>query len=764
MQFTGSRNSNRQGIFIVLVMIILMVFAIMGVAIYSTGSTEYNHTMLVAYKLKADNLAQAVVEEALCVLYDKVNRPVDVDISDDAVLGADDVITNNRIAPPWKAELLEKIVAAAGDSDSSTEVGVLLSFDLLELGLVPESIALLEGQGCIIEECLVEFEGFRKIWSTKDGFFVKNRDVVYYKDPTGLLDEEDYKYPYPNDYQGYAVIKVKVSYGSGPVKTSRHLSSIHDIKVVNQTPMARRFAMCQWYPNPDQPTRDEDLNNGGGFKVFPNDKARLFVRGPYVTDTYGDEDGTGGRNPPSSINYWSGDWHGWSNIPSSRAGISKPRLANQLSPARPDDTSGKTLDLGIGGFTTAGGDPGYTTMSGQSWICASQPNTPENLFNAFGIMGVVGDIQTFEGILAKVVEGGEEGASAAPAGEWPLNPTDELEDLWVKRIEGQGLYQRCHQVEFSSKQIGLIIHYLQYDLKMINDNLLMPYACYFMPNIKPKAIGAWVGLIVSIIQVVAIVLSWGTATPAVLAMQVGSMMMTSMALDGMIAGFNDTSVGTQQYSPGLDASQFKGYFPPQYRDFPRLTTRWYYSLDDIPSYVQDDPEEFPILIDGSLYVQTFNEQRWFKYAGKGTLVSDNGAGVEELKNPTIEGPIMSVSGPTVDHLNLIYRGTVKDAYKGDDVLYVKSTPDNPYTFIDGSVFSVQGIAPADDTTSVTIGGNYLCGYFSKSKIPVDTEVVVDYNVNYKPEEDEKIEEFSNGHWHTASISFRSAGWYDRRRE
>jgi hypothetical protein len=748
----------RRGVFIVLVLVILAVFAIMGVVIYSTGSTEYSHTMLVAYKLKTDNLAQAVIEEALCVLYDKVNRPVDLDMSDDADGG--------RAEPPWKAELLEKIVEAAGDSNASTEIGVLLSFDLVELGLLPTTTLLLQEQSCTIEECVIDFEGFRKIWSNKEGFFVKNRGVVFYKDPTGNLDAEDYEYPYPNDYQGYAVIKVKVSYGDGPVKMSRHLSSIHDIKVVNQTPLARRFALCQWYPNPDQNSQTDDLANGGGIKIFPNDTARLFVRGPYVNDTYGKPNGNsnGGDLPADTVNYWEGNWHGWSNIPSSRAGIADPRLFSQMEPDRPESTSGDAPDLSIGGFSIAGGfDPGFVIATGQSWICASQDSNAANAFNCFSVMGDLNEVQTFEGILAKIEEGGETNQSASPAGEWPPEPSDELEDIWVKRIEGGGLYGRTHQVEFKKNKYGFLVYYVHYELNTVNDNYVAPFGCYYMPKVEPSALGAWIGLAVSIIQVVVVVMTWGAATPAVIAMNAAQFVMVNSALDSMVAGFNPSSAGTQSYN-SMDPSQAQGYYPSNFRDIPRLTTRWYHSLDDIPSYMQDDPENFPILMDGSLYVHTLNEQRWFNYAGKGTLVSNNAGGADDRRNPVIEGPIMSVSGPVVDHLNLFYMGKSKDAFLGDDMLYVKTAPDNSATFIDGSVFSVQGVAPADDTTSVTIGGNYLCGYFNKSKIPVDTELVVDYNVNYKPEDEDAINAFHDGRWHTASVSFRNAGWYDKRRD
>ncbi len=786
------RLTNRRGIFIGLVLAILVVFAILSAFIMTSGTSEYNQTVLVAYRLKADAYAQAVMEEALAVVYDKVNRPDDGNVEDD--------IDNGRDQPPWKIDLFEKIVAA--DSGGSTEIGVLAEYDLYEMGLLPESLALIEGdeygQG-EIEECTVQFEGFRKLRYTPNGFYINNRDKVYYKCPLETLDPADLEYPYPNDYQGYFVIKIKISYGSGRTRIEKHLATVHDVKVVNQTPSARRFAVFQYYPVADTATRDDDLNQGGGLKIMPNDKARLFIRGPYISDTYGRKNGTGDKDnddnfaPDNKLSYWNGnDYHGWGLIPSPRAGIrERAFIFWGLAPSRPYKPEGKTI---IGLINPLGAfnkwiNPGYTLLDDQFWFCASKDQSDENVNRAFSLFGDSGDIQTFEGIYCKVEDDGNETNIARHlGGSWPGGLGDDsiqwlanekLEERWVKRAEG-GIIQRVNLAKFNTWKLKIVLTpYQQYDVK-IDGQSAYPYGAYYMPNAEAGLVGALVGLVVDVVIAIATIYTCGAAAGAAgaamaitktLAMSALSSTGAAMSLGALAHRFE----GSGSYNMNPDPGDFLGFFPSNHRKYLMTTTRWYYSLDELRTW-SEDPNEFPLVLDGSVFVKDMGEQHWFQYFGKGMIMSENIAGQAQYANPSIEGPIKAMVSPNIDHLNLIYLSNQETAAQGTDMLYVRAVPSGEVTnenvevtdnetFIDGSVYSVQGVAPdvEEPPDRVTIGGNYLCGYFNKRKIPEDSQLHVNYNVNYYPDDEDIINSFHDGRWHNISVSFRPSGWYDRRR-
>ena len=768
------RPSNRRGVFIGLVLAILVVFAILSIFIMSSGTSEYNQTMIVAHRLKADLFLHAVLEESLAVLYDRVNRPDDGNLADD--------VDNSRNPPPWKAELFEEIVDAVDQGGGNIEIGPIAEYNLYDLGLIPESSALVEGENeGVIEQCKVEFEGFRRIWYSPSGFFNLNRDKVYYKDPLAELDASDYEYPYPNDYQGYATIKIKIAFGSGPVRVERHLASSYDIKVVNQTPSARRFGVFQWYPVTDEDVRDHDLNLGGGLKIFPRDKARLYVRGPYITDTYGEPDGSGGDDAPTNkLTYWEGgDWHGWSLMPSPRAGIMNASIFQQFPMARPDDTSGTLPLIGminVGGLLNGVFDPGFALQNGQQWFCANQDQSDDKITNAFSLFGDSGDMQTYSGIHCKIEDDGTESSQeASEGGGWPSGDGD-IEERWVKRVEGV-CAQRCNMAEYSYWEISFLFGpaIAHYSVDITGDEHLVPYGGHYMPNAEGSMFAAWVSFVCDAVMTVATIATLGAASAAQsVAYTVFQSAMVStgthMGIDAMQDNFQPGP-----YSMGANPDDYINFYPPHHRDYMRTTTRWYHSLDHLRSW-SEDPNDFPVLLDGTIFVKDMGEQHWFQYVGRGMIVSENTMGDASYNNPSIEGPIKAFTSPNIDHLNLIYLGAKESASQGSDLLYVRAAPsaevtvdgadvDDQETFIDGSVYSTQGVAPDVNETPdvVTIGGNYICGYFNKFAIPEGSQLHVQYNTNWFPEEEDEINAFHDGRWHNLSMSFRTSGWYDQKR-
>jgi len=784
-------GSNRRGVFIGLILIILVVFAILGVFILSSGTSEYGQTVVVACRLKADAHAQAVLEEAQAVVYDRVCRPYDDDPSDDTA--------NGREIPPWQAELFQDVATAV----EAKVLGVVRSYDLLELGLVPESYNIIANDGGAIDECVVDFEGFRRIYYSPTGMFVDSPEV-YYKNEH--LDPDVDKIYASNDYIGYATVKVKTVYGYRP-RVRRHMAATFDVKIINQAPMAREFAAFQWFPVNDATVRDTDLCVGGGLKIFPNDVGRVYALGPYLTESAGVANGTkapGGdcqeapRNCPS---YWESEWHGWSLLPSARAGIVKGSLFNPgIPPGRPKKTANKRWLIGFIETLLLGahlsGDLGFYMNDNAQWFCASQ-DTDSIGDRGFGCVGAPeeGIVQRYRGIQVMYDDNGNR-TNEGPfwgGGGWPaLGGT---EARWVVEPEGN-LYQKCKLVRLSwNKGKKFFKLYEKYKLSAEGD-FIMRYGTHWMKCLEAsfgEVFGEW---LMTAALVVLTVVTFGAAGAAAGAWAaLGPAAMTWMmggAAAAIIGGTISILAGTTAYNLGpyalgANAADYANTFPTNHRDFVRTVTRRYSSLDELASYCTDQPDLYPIVLDGTIYVDKFDQQLWFNYMGKGTLMSDNAAGL--YMNPVIEGPIMAASDPTVngagdlvtmnDHLNLIYLGYQQSAIAGTDLLKVKPHAGGPAitgsggrqaTFIDGSVFSVQGVAPEGANQELTIGGNYSTGYFNKGAIDDSSQLRIQYNPAFAPRassdsvKEDLVRAFHDGRWHSFSMSYRASGWYDQIRE
>src|SRR5687767_7732203 len=70
----GMNARARAGVFTPVVIMVLAVFAILGVAYQSSGTSNYGQSAQVIYGLKASMLAAAALEEAQLVIYEKINR------------------------------------------------------------------------------------------------------------------------------------------------------------------------------------------------------------------------------------------------------------------------------------------------------------------------------------------------------------------------------------------------------------------------------------------------------------------------------------------------------------------------------------------------------------------------------------------------------------------------------------------------------------------------------------------------------------------
>lgn len=784
------RTTDRRGIYIGFVMVIVTVFAILGVFLMSSGSSEYNQTALVAYRIKAGAHLDAVLEEALAVLYDKLNRPYDDDpANDDSAL---------RDPPAWKQEVFDAVKAAVESGD--TGVIASLTKDLLAEDLVTTSSDIVTIDGGTVDECLVEFEGFRKIYHTKDGAFVED-DSNYYRDPNDLLDPADKKILTPTDYIGYVTVKIKTSYGTGRVRVRRSHAATFDIKIVNQTPMAQEFAVFQWLPFEASNTAlANDLNEGGGLHVFPAGRGRCYNAGPYLPNSYGYDDGTGGDKPSTCETYFQDRWHDWSLIPAPRACIIKRGLfGGGTPPGRAgNDGSWRLMPTVINIL----GD-----LAGLDTIGYSIVNSPSEYYCANKRRGSVGDAyfslvgdpkngepDTFVGLQAKIGENAVTDKQAFEGGaSWPSVGGDEP---WVVLPEGQ-LLQLCNRAKYTYTKwtipIGWYsIDYEKYKVDIIQRDLPIAYCVMWMKDFEQSFWSAFGSVLFSGAMYFVGGVSFAAWTGTIGASLVG---MTGIMVAGGIAlvgGLMDVLASGGLPAGGSGSlSGLDGVFPSNYKyDVMRPVTRYYDSLYDMDTYCADQATQdgagrpaFPVVLDGTVFVRNFqdtatnNPSEYFNYLGKGTIISANLGDGTSVASPTIEGPIQPVTQPfgttpdlsINDHLNLLYfgQGDPTAAQAGADILKIGLSPaagggGAPLTAdVQASVFSLQGVAPASNGQDLDITGNYLSWFYNKKKIPAQSVVRVRYNTGFRPEEQALKDSFTSGAWHNVSLSFRAAGWYDR---
>ncbi|MBI4871742.1 MAG: hypothetical protein HY814_09250, partial [Candidatus Riflebacteria bacterium] len=334
----------RRGQLIPMILIALVVMAILGIAVLFTGTSDYAQSALVVYGLKAEQMALSALEEGQAALYEKYNAPVPLP------------------PPAHRVALLDEVRKKSKDQST------VLELDLLKDGDVARAVAVATNSGGRLDAVTAKFYGFRRlkyqvIKGGTDDLFAS--ELIYYHDPTGNFDKSGLQTP--EDFVGYYTLTAKATYG----KISRELSVTHDIKIVDVCPPARQFAAFSFYSaNPEGqggPPADystDDLNNGGGLKIFSNGSGRIFVRGPFLIEPEDFPNGAGGRTPPTCTTFPPEEgltvregWHGWAAIPAirdgmlDRAGWSAFSLA--VGPKRPNkgtDTRPFTQDL-LGALT-----------------------------------------------------------------------------------------------------------------------------------------------------------------------------------------------------------------------------------------------------------------------------------------------------------------------------------------------------------------------------------------------------------------------------
>lgn len=812
----------RSGVFTPIVLMVLTVFAILGVTYQWTGTSSYGQSAQVIYGLKATMLASAALEEAQTVVYDKVNRP-----------------ERYPLTTEWRKELLQKVDAAVKAKESGTGPIIFRGADAagwINLLAVQGGVAKVKdlarelSSEADITECKVKFYGFRRIpYNAQASIY--DKESYYAQDKM----DEGVNMWVPNDFIGYYTIRATAK-SRGQTKS---LAVTHDMKIVNVAPVANEFALYQMrdMKPEEQSYAETDLNKGGPFRVFPRGWGRVHLRGQLTVESEGFPGGEGGygpfdkedttsRKPASPFflrpeNYSGRDegklsWDGWHLIPNPRAGVSKREVVFKGRPqVRPHTTPSGFVQTIVGGATNApllsaggsvytrlGADPGLYIPENQSWYTGFKDPTGKE-FSLIGNprepAGTLQGMSTFRGLRFRLESGKQELVDAAAY--WPVddngtmpadnvgttmfdppNPTDKN---WYIAPEGN-LKLKCKVVKFNHPGINLadLIRLrnpfnLRYNLELYDRDPhpggIMPsqlYALHWEPLRERGVTDSFLDAVKAITPVFMIY------SPAFLLFGV---------LDARAFFSSPVPAGAEELKNGVPKKSLPVNFKGVYS---RAATRIYQKAGRIRSIVEGQRGGQPakLVLDGVIWARELKVEAPIDYLGKGILGSEPNPDVT-TQDAVVTAPIKpfrdredeatangskKVDGfdpanyETTNYLTLVYQGASDNATSATQMVTVKSR-DAAFD-VDGTVFSTHGVKPDGGNKTLILNGNYVCGLINKQKIADDAKVVVNYNhkllARRKPPKQAPATgdvgvRFTNGDWHTLAVSPRISGFFEK---
>ncbi|MBI3892638.1 MAG: hypothetical protein HY303_14040 [Candidatus Wallbacteria bacterium] len=753
-------EARRSGQIIPIILICLCVMAILGIAMLFTGSSDYSQSALVVYGLRAQQLALAAQEEAQAALYDLLNSPV-------------------QPPPKLRLDLFNAIRSKVGANDT----GDVTEYKLLKDGLVKRAEQLASANGGKLESADARFYGFRRVKYTTSGLFSSEKE--YYRDPMQKFDTGGLQTP--EDYVGYYTIKVRATYG----KITRELTQTHDMKVVDVAPPARQFALFSYYSaatengGPPSDYSQNDLNDGGGIRVFANGSGRVFVRGPFVVKPRDVDTGAGGKSPPTCETFPPEEnqterqqWFGWAAVPPIRDGIMEragPMLVNfGVTPRRPSSPSDRRPSpvQAIGSLVGSAlrdvwlfNDAGWYIKEGKNqpqWFAGSRA-FDKNDGGAFSLVGdpsdtAAGGFVPFVGHLVKYTDKREVTATSLkwqrPDKRFWVEPdTDADKDVHYSIEAEGGLIGEYNRISYHRWTPAPWV-FEHYEVKVLPDKQRMNYGYHWEKSYEE---GWWERTVGDFVTV---------ATFGLLG--VPGAVITFVTLDTLgVRSF-------QANNPPLDltgvkASDVTSTYPPGYRPFSVIATRHYPNLKKV---VPAKDSKKPLVLDGVLWTDDLATDSGFAYKGRGVLFSDGRSEqTSDVKGARVFLPILPQT-PTGqdpsknkdDWLTLVYTKDEKGkSHLGEhqvEFAFVPEAGDQSASVIQGSVMSLQGVRPKEN--GADIAGNLVCGFMNKSKLPQKAKLNVRFNSTVLPGADDAADKkFGDGTWHVLAVSPRLTGWYDR---
>ena len=773
----------RLGVFTPVVLMVLAVFAILGITYSFTGASSYGQSAQTIYSLKAAMLAQAAMEEAQMVIYDKVNRPA-----------------KYPDKPAWKTDLLTKVqdevkAKEGGGADPGTGPIKFQSADangwinLLGAGMVEKIKALTTelGGDAEITECKVKFYGFRKIPYNATGDVYK-KDSYYRND---VLDKDVPDF-IPNDFLGYYTIRASAKSRD----KVRSFAVTHDLKIVNVAPMAHEFALFQMAEIKDTTYSDTDLNKGGPYRVYPRGWGREYMRGPLTVESEGLPGGEGGEGPadkndPKQVvsnsflkfadrNGDIKDWFGWHLIPNPRAGVPKRAgLVLSRPQVRPRTTStsfGATfvgevtnnipvVSAGGSAFTALGADPGLYISENQVWYTGFKDHTNKEFSlvgeprgdpaKGFGFTAFRGEQfrldkdtpgQKLDNKAFWPVDELEKGMGPNGqkmykyVGQYLDKPPSSTDSSWYIAPEAF-LKIKCHVVKFKHPGINwtdlIKLHNpfnFNYNLSL-DDTTATPggvatqlYALHWEPE---RARGFLDSLLDGIKSLTPVFMF---ATPAAFLFNFDPRSFFSGSVPGSADDFKDVR-------PKSLPSNYKGVYS-------RAATRMYKKLGRMRSVVDASKggDGFAkVLLDGVIWGRELKFDVPMKYTGKGIMGADPESDSTEA---VVTGPLIpsrdrieeahSRDGvpedfqndnrrwTTENFLTMVYQGDPAKAVNGSQMMLLKLKAVGNQPYFDGSFYSTHGVKP-DSNTTATIYGNLICHVLNKQRVPDASTMLIDYD-------------------------------------
>jgi hypothetical protein len=806
----------RLGVFTPIVLMVLTVFAILGIAYKSSSDSSYGQSAQVIYAMKASMLAAAALEEAQTVIYDKVNRP-----------------ERYPLTTEWKAELLGKVEEAVKAKETGTGPIIFRSADSngwINLLTVQGGVSKVKDLArdlsaeADITECKVKFYGFRKIPYNALGSMYDKES--YYAQPQ---IDDGAKIWVPNDFIGYYTIRAS---GKSRGQT-KSLAVTHDMKIVNVAPIGHEFSLFQMRDKKDDVENnyyETDLNKGGPFRVFSRGWGRVHMRGQLTVEAEGLPGGEGGYGPfdkddsskrkPLSPNFlvpenMTGDlaWDGWHVMPNPRAGVMKREgFVGSRAQARPHTTPSGFVQTVVGGLTNApifsaagsaytrlGADPGLYIPENQSWYTGFREPTGKE-FSLVGNPKVTADklagLSTFRGLRFRMESGNQQPVD--PQAYWPIDdigtapadhcgtriwgPPSNLEANWYIAPEGN-LRLKCKVVKFNhpgfnwADAIRLRNPFnLRYNLEPDDRNphpggvmAQQLYAIHWEP-VRTR------GILDSVLDAVkAITPAFMFYNPAFLLF--GALDPRAFFSQPVPAGAEELARGVPPKSLPLN---FKGVYA-------RAATRMYQKANNIRSVkeARTGGQAAKLVLDGVIWARELKIEAPIDYLGKGILGSEPNPDVT-TQDAVVTAPIKAFRNreeeagangskkgtypndtdrfTSNNYLTLVYQGASDNATSATQMITVKSR--DAAMMVDGTVFSTHGVKPDGGNKTLILFGNYICGLINKQKIADDSKVQVEYNERllarrkHEPAtEGEKI--YTKGDWHALSVSPRVSGFFEK---
>ena len=718
---------SRWGYMFPVTLVALMIFAIVGVTMMFTGTSEYQQTAVVVHGAVANQLALGLMEEMQAIVYDRVN---DID--------------------PAKAVWRPEVIAAAKTIGSGTGV---LEKDLKEE--VPESKAAIEALKGELVLAKVGFRAFHAMkYATENTY---DKDAVYYRSPQ--LDVPPPTAPgnptNPRDFFGSYRLEVAVRFG----KALKYYTVCHDLKVIDLSPPAREFCLFAFnvFKQEQEDYLKRCLNEGGPMHFFANDRGRIFMRGPYFLDTSDDPEGIGGKEPerrmgtnPTDVSFFATNkWFNHTALPAPHEGLMGGSFNNR-DPGRPEETSKFDVSLNTMGFDFFNGDPGMNMPGGQQWFVGTKGWGTSN-FSVFGAPEKGYEFAQIPRCLKNTYndQGQKTGSAAFPGGISGLSGGNEAE---VVQIEGEGLVGKYHVASFSVPFEGKVPPVIGVKMKKYKVEVDRSKPIYVPYGIRwekeREGASGWVGLIIDIASLVTIWAGGVGGTALQIALTIGKTALQAFAAQSLASMlFPPTSLPpTGVSAEDLLRISENGYWPSNFKPYTRAATRKYETITQALG-----GEDRPLLLDGTIMVDKMSYDKTLVYKGKGIL-SCFANGVDSVGADLSMGVKRENEG---DHLTVVFM-TQSDPTSEEAMLKLGNSgaaDPNYATFM-----AAGGIKPIGPNT--TIMGTLVCLALNKDKIDGGSSLDVYYD-KQKLAAPDLEGTYDATQWMMTSVSPKISCWSDR---